>query len=64
MAVALDVAAGGELMSGTGLLLVPGTAAFMLVVAFSPPPARHAAGSACSRRRRYERTRFRGYAHL
>ena len=31
-AVALDLAAGGELMAGTGLLLVPGTAAFMLVV--------------------------------
>jgi len=31
-AVALDLAAGGELMGGTGLLLVPGTAAFMLVV--------------------------------
>jgi predicted lysophospholipase L1 biosynthesis ABC-type transport system permease subunit len=31
-AVALDAAAGGELMAGTGLLLVPGTAAFMLVV--------------------------------
>jgi putative ABC transport system permease protein len=39
-AVALDLAAGGELMGGTGLLLVPGTAAFMLVVgllaAFGP----------------------------
>jgi putative ABC transport system permease protein len=32
MAVGLDLAAGGELMAGTGLLLVPGTAAFMLVV--------------------------------
>jgi putative ABC transport system permease protein len=32
MAVGLDLAAGGELMGGTGLLLVPGTAAFMLVV--------------------------------
>ena len=32
MAVVLDLAAGGELMNGTGLLLVPGTAAFMLVV--------------------------------
>jgi predicted permease len=31
-AVALDLASGGELMAGTGLLLVPGTAAFMLVV--------------------------------
>ena len=31
-AVALDLAAGGELMGGTGLLLVPATAAFMLVV--------------------------------
>lgn len=32
MAVALDLLSGGELMNGTGLLLVPGTAAFMLVV--------------------------------
>jgi predicted permease len=32
MAIALDLLAGGELMGGTGLLLVPGTAAFMLVV--------------------------------
>ena len=31
-AVALDWAAGGELMVGTGLMLVPATAAFMLVV--------------------------------
>jgi putative ABC transport system permease protein len=31
-AVALDLAAGGELMAGTGLLLVPATAAFMLIV--------------------------------
>jgi putative ABC transport system permease protein len=31
-AVALDQLSGGVLMSGTGLLLVPGTAAFMLVV--------------------------------
>jgi hypothetical protein len=31
-AVALDRAAGGVLLDGTGLLLVPGTAAFMLVV--------------------------------
>jgi putative ABC transport system permease protein len=30
--VAMDVATGGSLMSGTELLLVPGTAAFMLVV--------------------------------
>jgi len=32
MAVGLDLAAGGVLMDGTGLLLVPGTAAFMLAV--------------------------------
>jgi putative ABC transport system permease protein len=32
IAVALDVVTGGELMGGAGLLLVPGTAAFMLVV--------------------------------
>jgi ABC-type antimicrobial peptide transport system permease subunit len=32
MAVGLDVAAGGVLMDGTGLLLVPATAAFMLIV--------------------------------
>jgi putative ABC transport system permease protein len=32
MAVGLDVATGGELMNGTELLLVPGTAVFMLVV--------------------------------
>jgi predicted permease len=32
VAVALDQLSGGELMNGTGLLLVPGTAAFMLVV--------------------------------
>jgi ABC-type antimicrobial peptide transport system permease subunit len=31
-AVALDVATGGFLMSGTGLLLVPATAVFMLIV--------------------------------
>ena len=31
-AVALDWASGGELMVGTGLMLVPATAAFMLVV--------------------------------
>jgi putative ABC transport system permease protein len=31
-AVALDVASGGVLLQGTGVLLVPGTAAFMLVV--------------------------------
>jgi putative ABC transport system permease protein len=31
-AVALDMAAGGELMAGTGMLLVPATAAFMLIV--------------------------------
>ena len=31
-AVALDKASGGTMMDGTGLLLVPGTAAFMLVV--------------------------------
>jgi len=31
-AVGLDLASGGELMAGTGLLLVPGTAAFMLAV--------------------------------
>jgi ABC-type antimicrobial peptide transport system permease subunit len=30
--VALDVASGGVLLQGTGVLLVPGTAAFMLVV--------------------------------
>jgi len=32
MAIGLDVVAGGALMEGTGLLLVPGTAAFMLIV--------------------------------
>jgi predicted permease len=32
MAVGLDAITGGELMGGTGLLLVPGTAAFMLIV--------------------------------
>jgi ABC-type antimicrobial peptide transport system permease subunit len=32
MAIALDLLTGGELMGGTGVLLVPGTAAFMLVV--------------------------------
>jgi hypothetical protein len=32
MAVALDLLTGGELMGGTGVLLVPGTAVFMLVV--------------------------------
>ena len=32
MAVGLDLAAGGEVMNGTGLLLVPGTALFMLIV--------------------------------
>ena len=31
-ALGLDLAAGGELMDGSGMLLVPGTAAFMLVV--------------------------------
>ena len=31
-AVALDQTTGGALLDGTGLLLVPGTAAFMLVV--------------------------------
>jgi ABC-type antimicrobial peptide transport system permease subunit len=31
-AVALDRATGGVLLDGAGLLLVPGTAAFMLVV--------------------------------
>jgi ABC-type antimicrobial peptide transport system permease subunit len=31
-AVALDLATGGVLLDGAGLLLVPGTAAFMLVV--------------------------------
>ena len=40
MAVGIDLAAGGALMDGGGLLLVPGTAAFMLVVglisAFGP----------------------------
>lgn len=40
MAVVLDFVAGGALMDGTGLLLVPGTAVFMLVVgllaAFGP----------------------------
>jgi putative ABC transport system permease protein len=32
MAIGLDVVVGGELMGGSGLLLVPGTAVFMLVV--------------------------------
>ena len=32
MAIALDLLTGGELMGGTGMLVVPGTAAFMLVV--------------------------------
>ena len=32
MAVGVDLAAGGVLMGGSGLLLVPGTALFMLVV--------------------------------
>jgi len=32
MAIALDLLTGGELMGGSGMLLVPGTAAFMLVV--------------------------------
>ena len=32
MAIGLDVAAGGVLMDGTGLLVVPATAAFMVIV--------------------------------
>jgi ABC-type antimicrobial peptide transport system permease subunit len=32
MAVAIDLLSGGELMNGSGLLLVPGTGVFMLVV--------------------------------
>ncbi|HUQ83843.1 MAG TPA: ABC transporter permease [Gemmatimonadaceae bacterium] len=32
MSIGLDIAAGGQLMEGIGVLLVPGTAAFMLVV--------------------------------
>lgn len=42
-AVALDVASGGALLDGSGLLLVPGTALFMLVVGLlaAAGPARH-----------------------